>query len=145
MYIKNNITSLIGRATYLPDGYSLPTQEEIDTYLLAVAKKDKTSELSQSLTAFCEAGFSYSGNIFCLRNVQHIFEAEESGENKFHTSSSVEIDFVDASSFDSFKSVLLIEKNRIMKKYHTYKKQINDCATIEAINAIAIDLVSNDN
>ena len=139
MYIKNNANGDIGKSVHLQDGYSLATQEEIDAYILTQDKKIKLRELKDYRYNFCVSGFSYNGNTFDLEDVLSIFEAKESNRNKFFNLNSAEVDFTDTAGFDSFKSALLIEKDRIMVKYHNYKKKIDDCATSAAINAITID------
>jgi len=66
MYLINDITSQIGIFARPQIGWSTPTQQEIDDYLLTEAKDAKVIELKDDLNAFEKAGYTYTGNITCI-------------------------------------------------------------------------------
>lgn len=52
---------------------------------------------------------------------------------KFH------INFDNSTNWDSFVIAFRTEQDRIMRKYNSYKTEINKCTTINDVNAIIID------
>jgi hypothetical protein len=66
MYLKRDSDGQIGEFNCPQQGWSTPTQEEIDAYLLARAKVEKIKTLGSDRQAFCDAGLLYSGNTFRL-------------------------------------------------------------------------------
>jgi hypothetical protein len=127
MYFKNKESGLITQfGIEQGDDWETPTQEEIDAFNLEKDRATKLTVLRTDFMAFCDSGFLYNGNTFCLKEPLHILEADAAGSNKFFDVDSVEVDFIDTAGFTAFKNALLKEKDRILKKYHTLKKQISD-------------------
>jgi hypothetical protein len=59
MYLKNDISGLICEFSNSQEGWSTPTQEEIDAYLLTNAKLAKLEVLELAKFTFCKTGFPY--------------------------------------------------------------------------------------
>lgn len=148
-YYINDATGNIGQFGNLvisaPPGWSVPTQAQIDAYLLGVAKADKIKVLEGDLGAFEDAGCLYSGDTFDLTNSGSINLAVKRGLSggaankfKFCDVENVLIDFANQAAFDNFSEALSDEKDRIMVYYNSKKKEINDCANVAAVDAVTI-------
>jgi hypothetical protein len=149
MYLKRDSDGQIGEFNCPQQGWSTPTQEEIDAYLLENAKTDKTAELKEVLDAFSDAGFLYSGNTFDLSQdgalnlgIKKRLSGSAPNKFKFFDISHVKIDFTDQAGFDAFTEALSDERDRIMVKYNDYRKQIDDCTTVAQVDAIVIDFAA---
>ncbi len=156
MYLKKVTSGEIGAFANYQDGW-LPAnsedapvpQEEIDIWLMGIAKKQKVSILKTALKLFQIAGFVYLTHTFSLfpDNVNNIktvqdLSASNPDRYKFCDITHALRDFVDEAGYIVFKDAILDEYDRIMKKYNAYRVQIDACLTIEEVDAITVDFSS---
>lgn len=145
MYLKNDITDVIGEYGVPQPGYSVPTQEELDVYLLVGAKTGKLIALKESLNAFADAGYLYSANTYSLTvsgisNVilKNDLAAGAIDKYKYYNMSDVQIDFTDEAGWALFFNGITQERDRLMRVFCAYIAQINACTTVAAVDAIVI-------
>jgi len=149
-YYLNETNDAVGvfddTVTSAPPGWTDATQEEIDAYLLEEAKATKLITLNVDREDFCYAGFAYSGNTFCLSDestqnivLKNTLPVGSTDRYKYYDVTDVQRDFADASGWDAFFEAIIPEKDRVMRYYCATKKEINDAATVAAVNAIDID------
>jgi hypothetical protein len=154
MYLKNDVTAEIGGFANYQPGWSPASAEdppvpqaEIDAYLLEKAKLDKIKVLNEDFEAFRETGFEYNGNLFCLGAggilniavVKNDVDPASPNKYKFANKNDVFVDFVDSAGLMAFCLAICTERDRIMVYKINKKKEINDCSTIAAVDAVAID------
>ena len=147
-YFKNDETDFTATfgSNVCPEGWSTPTQEEIDAYLLQQAKNDKLATLRSDLYNFEMLGIVYNNWTFDLHmigveNVEMVNEAPLSMEDryKYFDKGKTQRDFSNESGFSAFKDAVVVERNRIMVKLNGYEASIQAASTIAEINAITID------
>jgi hypothetical protein len=147
MYLTNETTLDVGIFAAPQSGWRDSTQEEIDAFDLQAAKDAKSKELQSDFCDFECLGFSYSGNTFDLDkdsianivDVKTEVDPANPDRYKFANTSGVFIDFADQAGWDAFKQAICTERDRIMVYYVSKKKEINDCLTVAAVEAVTID------
>ncbi len=151
MYLKNDTTGQIGEFVRDQIGWSTPTQQEIDDYLLEKAKESKIVELKNKLEVFRNAGFVYNTWTFDLsENSARYVAAKQAyalgGGSKYKfwdkgttETARVERHFIDTSGFGVFTSAINEEEERLMKLYNSYRADITAAATIAEVDAIIIN------
>lgn len=58
---------------------------------------------------------------------------------KYHDTDDVQHDFVNDAGWNSFSNAIMVERDRIMRYDCDKKREINDCTTVAAVDAVTID------
>ena len=147
MYLKNDSTGEISIYGVMQDGYSIPSQAELDIEVLKQAKIDRINASVEACDVFRNLGFVYLGNTFCFHAESDIINITMKGsllsgaadEFKYDDINGVTVNFTDEAGMTLFRQTILTEWDRVIRQKAQYKKDINICTTIVGVNAISLD------
>lgn len=138
MYLKNDITGVIGEFMQPQVGWSTPTTAEIDAYLLSEAKQTKREELTAAWENFLAPGYVYNVNTFSIARYKDITNLTMKGillagtpdEFKYDDINGNSVDFVDEPAMTLFRKSAFTEWDRVIREKIQYKKDIKACNSI---------------
>lgn len=147
VYYKSNQNGGIGVFKSDPGiGWTKLTQEEIDYFLLKQAKLAKLEVLKIKKYSFCNAGFLYSENTYCLSDastsniiLKNSLPPSATDRYKYYDNAGSQINFTNQVGWNVFFNAIVPEKDRIMRYYCSTKTAINEAADISALHAIIIN------
>jgi len=137
MYLRDDISGDIGWFHNAQDGWSIPTQAAITSYLLKLAKLKKIRELKTKLSAFKTLGMRLGTERFNLEetsvayiDLQNRMSSGGTDRYIFYATDYTKYNFTDQTGFDNFFKSMRTEQKRIMDLYNNYRGQINVCNSI---------------